>query len=88
MHFVKLYKTERGFCLRGDQCPYDHGADRIVVDEMLRNGQMPPMAPGQLPPMMMMGARPPFMPPGMDPFGKRKESEKKYTPAHLFFNKK
>ncbi|KAJ3396377.1 hypothetical protein HDU92_003219 [Lobulomyces angularis] len=23
---------EKGFCLRGDLCPYDHGADRIVVD--------------------------------------------------------
>eukprot|EP00897_Mesotaenium_endlicherianum_P007083 jgi/Mesen1/6402/ME000329S05563 len=25
---------ERGFCLRGDLCPMDHGANRIVVDDM------------------------------------------------------
>lgn len=24
-------------CLRGDACPYEHGADRIVVDEALLN---------------------------------------------------
>ncbi|KAI9104857.1 hypothetical protein DFS34DRAFT_218663 [Phlyctochytrium arcticum] len=25
---------DRGFCLRGDACPYDHGFDRIVMDDM------------------------------------------------------
>ncbi|KAI9499232.1 hypothetical protein BDB00DRAFT_795946 [Zychaea mexicana] len=25
--------NERGYCTRGDMCPYDHGADRIVVDD-------------------------------------------------------
>lgn len=24
---------EKGVCMRGDLCPYEHGADRIVVDE-------------------------------------------------------
>jgi len=24
---------ERGFCLRGDMCPMEHGANRIVVDD-------------------------------------------------------
>ncbi|PAV69816.1 hypothetical protein WR25_26061 isoform C [Diploscapter pachys] len=24
---------EQGFCLRGDQCPYDHGPDPVVVDD-------------------------------------------------------
>ncbi|KAI9354889.1 hypothetical protein DFJ73DRAFT_297658 [Zopfochytrium polystomum] len=23
---------EQGFCLRGDQCPFEHGTDRIVID--------------------------------------------------------
>ncbi|KAG0221354.1 hypothetical protein BGW41_006846 [Actinomortierella wolfii] len=27
---------QKGFCMRGDQCPYDHGDDRIVVDELPR----------------------------------------------------
>ncbi|KAJ1557810.1 RNA-binding protein 27, partial [Nowakowskiella sp. JEL0078] len=26
---------EKGYCLRGDSCPYDHGTDRIVVDDMV-----------------------------------------------------
>ncbi|KAJ3197495.1 hypothetical protein HK101_003193 [Irineochytrium annulatum] len=26
---------EQGYCLRGDQCPFDHGADRIVMDSAL-----------------------------------------------------
>ncbi|KAI1293931.1 hypothetical protein EDD11_008339 [Mortierella claussenii] len=25
---------EKGFCMRGDMCPYDHGEDRIVVGDM------------------------------------------------------
>lgn len=25
---------EKGYCLRGDMCPFDHGMDRIVVNEM------------------------------------------------------
>jgi RNA-binding protein 26 len=25
---------ERGFCLRGDMCPMEHGVNRIVVDDM------------------------------------------------------
>ncbi|KAF9090612.1 hypothetical protein BGX29_011371 [Mortierella sp. GBA35] len=53
---------EKGFCLRGDMCPYDHGDDRIVVDEMT---QVPfnMMLPGMGPNMMNMGmGRPPFFP--------------------------
>ncbi|ORY97883.1 hypothetical protein BCR43DRAFT_490506 [Syncephalastrum racemosum] len=50
--------NEKGFCMRGDMCPYDHGADRIVVDDNAPfNGAfqntpppmgapMPPSAPG------------------------------------------
>ncbi|KAF9426508.1 hypothetical protein BGZ94_006407 [Podila epigama] len=40
---------EKGYCMRGDMCPYDHGDDRIVVDDMQRAAfeMMPggPMAP-------------------------------------------
>jgi hypothetical protein len=25
---------ERGFCLRGDLCPLEHGANRIVVEDV------------------------------------------------------
>lgn len=33
--------AERGYCMRGDMCPYDHGADRIVVDEGPFNNPFP-----------------------------------------------
>ncbi|KAF9968692.1 hypothetical protein BGZ70_010198 [Mortierella alpina] len=57
---------EKGFCMRGDDCPYDHGEDRIVVDDMQR---VPFEMMGGLPGMghngMAMGSnRPPFFPGG------------------------
>ena len=26
--------TEQGFCVRGDLCPYDHGVDPVVLDNV------------------------------------------------------
>ncbi|KAJ3173717.1 hypothetical protein HDU88_002806 [Geranomyces variabilis] len=52
---------ERGYCLRGDACPYDHGVDRIVVDDLPMVGGRPPFEmmgpPGPMGPMG--GVRPP-----------------------------
>ncbi|KAJ3330873.1 hypothetical protein HDU76_004639 [Blyttiomyces sp. JEL0837] len=46
---------EQGFCLRGEQCPYDHGIDRIVMDSTII-GRTPyevlPMNPGIRPPTL------------------------------------
>ncbi|KAI8877398.1 hypothetical protein K501DRAFT_260452 [Backusella circina FSU 941] len=57
--------NEKGFCMRGDMCPYDHGMDRIIVDE---SGSP---YPGSFPnnPMNTMGRpQPPFFGiPGMMP---------------------
>ncbi|OAQ25203.1 hypothetical protein K457DRAFT_129181 [Linnemannia elongata AG-77] len=62
---------EKGFCMRGDMCPYDHGDDRIVVDEMAQVpfGMMgvPGMGPNTMMAMGGMGGiggmgRPPFFP--------------------------
>ena len=25
---------EKGFCMRGDLCPYDHGADPVVLEDV------------------------------------------------------
>lgn len=25
--------SEKGFCMRGDKCPYDHGLDPVVVED-------------------------------------------------------
>ncbi|KAI9203977.1 uncharacterized protein BJ171DRAFT_507226 [Polychytrium aggregatum] len=53
---------EKGYCLRGDLCPYDHGADRIVVDDsaaMVRPQfnmyQSHPMGPVMNAPVPMAG---------------------------------
>ncbi|KAI7901497.1 uncharacterized protein BX663DRAFT_544230 [Cokeromyces recurvatus] len=56
--------NEKGFCMRGDLCPYDHGIDRIIVDESStpfsanpfpNNGNIPPMGPGGQPFFAMPG---------------------------------
>ncbi|XP_069553914.1 RNA-binding protein 26 [Brachyistius frenatus] len=43
---------EKGFCMRGDMCPFDHGSDPVVVEDV----NLPNMLPFQPPPM-----------PGVDP---------------------
>ncbi|KAI9032860.1 hypothetical protein CLU79DRAFT_830695 [Phycomyces nitens] len=50
--------NEKGFCMRGDMCPYDHGVDRIIVDEGF-NGPFP-NGPGHMGPMGGRGPQPPF----------------------------
>ncbi|KAI8384722.1 uncharacterized protein BYT42DRAFT_563451 [Radiomyces spectabilis] len=53
--------NERGFCTRGDMCPYDHGADRIIIDEP--TAPFSPQFPPGAPPMAAMagrGMQPPF----------------------------
>ncbi|KAJ8658711.1 hypothetical protein O0I10_005434 [Lichtheimia ornata] len=58
--------NEKGFCMRGDMCPYDHGDDRIVVDDGSFNTPFPPMSQQQPAP----AAAPPFfgMPNTFDPY--------------------
>jgi len=31
---IRLSVTERGYCVRGDLCPYDHGVDPVVLDNV------------------------------------------------------
>ena len=31
---ASLYIAERGYCVRGDLCPYDHGVDPVVLDNV------------------------------------------------------
>ncbi|KAG0212711.1 hypothetical protein BGX28_005744 [Mortierella sp. GBA30] len=57
---------EKGYCMRGDNCQYDHGDDRIVVDDMQRMpfdimGGLPGMGPNG---MSMGPNRTPFFPGG------------------------
>lgn len=70
---------EKGLCMRGDMCPFDHGSDPVVVEDVnLPNmlsfqppqipGVEPPPPPGLPPPPPLMNAppvnlRPPVPPP-------------------------
>ncbi|GAB5589532.1 RNA-binding protein 26 [Umbelopsis nana] len=49
--------NERGYCMRGDLCPYDHGTDRIIVNDRVLKGQFGGNPPGPIPPNL---GRPPF----------------------------
>lgn len=50
---------EKGFCVRGDLCPFDHGNDPLIVDDVV----LPTMIP--FPPPGMPPARMPLPPPPM-----------------------
>ncbi|XP_015219110.2 RNA-binding protein 26 isoform X3 [Lepisosteus oculatus] len=70
---------EKGFCMRGDMCPFDHGSDPVVVEDVNLPGILPfqgqpppvvegPPPPGLPPPPPLMtppvNLRPPVPPPG------------------------
>jgi len=48
---------EKGYCLRGNMCPFDHGMDRIVVDELgaTNRRNFDNMMNNNIPPRMMPG---------------------------------
>lgn len=52
--------SEKGFCMRGDMCPFDHGSDPVVVEDVI----LPNMLPFQPPPIPGVDAPPP---PGLPP---------------------
>ncbi|CAL8265478.1 unnamed protein product [Merluccius merluccius] len=41
---------EKGFCVRGDLCPFDHGNDPLVVDDVTLPGMIPFPPPPVIPP--------------------------------------
>lgn len=51
---------EKGFCMRGDMCPFDHGSDPVVVEDV----SLPTMLPFQPPPLPGVDGPPP---PGLPP---------------------
>ncbi|XP_075055979.1 RNA-binding protein 26 isoform X3 [Mixophyes fleayi] len=69
---------EKGFCMRGDMCPFDHGSDPLVVEDVNLPGILPfpaqppvvdgPHPPGLPPPPSLLtppvNLRPPVPPPG------------------------
>ncbi|XP_064609964.1 RNA-binding protein 26-like isoform X2 [Liolophura sinensis] len=55
---------EKGFCMRGDLCPFDHGLDPVIVEDINIPPVLPfnPTGPPPPPPPGMSG-----MPPGIPP---------------------
>lgn len=50
---------EKGFCMRGDLCPFDHGSDPVVVEDV----NLPGILPFPAPPPGVEGPPPPGLPP-------------------------
>ncbi|XP_033839524.1 RNA-binding protein 26 isoform X2 [Periophthalmus magnuspinnatus] len=50
---------EKGFCMRGDMCPFDHGSDPVVVEDV----NLPNILPFQPPPIPGVDPPPPGLPP-------------------------
>ncbi len=83
VHPDLLVSTEKGFCMRGDMCPFDHGSDPVVVEDVnpsqhtslsshrLVPGVDGPPPPGLPPPHSLLtpqvNLRPPVPPPGTMP---------------------
>ncbi|CAO3688210.1 unnamed protein product [Rhizopus stolonifer] len=40
---------EKGYCMSGDICPFDHGRDRIIVEDTNNNNYVPPTGNSTLP---------------------------------------
>lgn len=51
---------EKGYCMRGDLCPYDHGADPVVLEDVELSSMLNYNRP---PPSVGAGAAPPGPPP-------------------------
>uniref|UniRef100_A0AAQ4RF86 RNA binding motif protein 27 n=1 Tax=Gasterosteus aculeatus aculeatus TaxID=481459 RepID=A0AAQ4RF86_GASAC len=65
---------EKGFCVRGDLCPFDHGNDPLIVDDvnlpnMIPFPPPPVMPPTGLPRPPITEPPPPLRMPAMPPFG-------------------
>ncbi|KAK2873089.1 hypothetical protein QQF64_017172 [Cirrhinus molitorella] len=60
---------EKGFCIRGDLCPFDHGNDPLIVDDVTLPTMIPFPPPPGLPrmPMPPMTEPPPGMPMPLPP---------------------
>ncbi|KAJ3589813.1 hypothetical protein NHX12_010654 [Muraenolepis orangiensis] len=58
---------EKGFCVRGDLCPFDHGNDPLVVDDVTLPGMIPFPPPPVLPPPPTRLPMPPIIEPPPHP---------------------
>ena len=58
---------EKGFCMRGDQCKFDHGADAVVLEDSSTSSYSTPYTPAIPPgvPQAAPGAGDPYVPSGL-----------------------
>uniref|UniRef100_A0A8D3DNW9 RNA binding motif protein 27 n=1 Tax=Scophthalmus maximus TaxID=52904 RepID=A0A8D3DNW9_SCOMX len=64
---------EKGFCVRGDLCPFDHGNDPLIVDDVNLPNMIPfPPPPVMIPPMPPYGQP---APPGVFPISNNYDPE-------------
>ena len=42
---LHVHVSEKGFCIRGDLCEFDHGVDLVVIDNVLPGQPLPPQHP-------------------------------------------
>lgn len=71
---TSLSLSEKGFCVRGDLCPFDHGNDPLIVDDVNLPGMIPfppppVMPPTGLPMPPITEPPPPLRIPSMPPYG-------------------
>ncbi|XP_045894908.1 RNA-binding protein 27 isoform X3 [Micropterus dolomieu] len=65
---------EKGFCVRGDLCPFDHGNDPLIVDDVNLPNMIPFPPPPVMPPVGLpmppiTEPPPPLRMPSMPPYG-------------------
>ena len=70
--FPLTFFSEKGYCMRGDLCPYDHGTDPVVLEDValsrvLTFGPHGAQAPGAVP--VAAGPEAPPGPGGVGPNG-------------------
>jgi len=52
--------SEKGFCVRGDLCEFDHGVDPVVIDNVLPGQPLPPQSLSRYPlPGQPLAGQPP-----------------------------
>ena len=74
---MNVVSLEKGYCMRGQFCPYDHGSDPVVWQNaprpqmevpVMRYPGPPRMPVMSAPPRMPMPGFPPLLPPGISEF--------------------
>merc|ERR1719318_2287995 len=85
---------EKGFCLRGDLCKFDHGTDAVVLEDSAKNVGYQPGGPTTEPyipglPLTGIPFPPPIMsvpPPGYNQYGGKRPHEGGYEPPAKRFD--